>query len=141
VKGRRNQNRAPNNNHHGYVRQKTQGKLWVRERINALVDKQSFREIGSIAGNGKYDDKGNTLDYTPANFISGTAKVNQRDVVVAADDFSIRAGHADGAIWGKSVSAFVIKYIATLQTLIIVEALYRTVGAKLENPAGRYLYS
>lgn len=106
MKGRRNQNREPNNDHHGYVRQKTQGKLWVRERIIALVDKQSFREIGSTAGNAKYDDKGNALDYNPANFISGTAKVNQRDVVIAADDFSIRAGHADGAVWQKSVRFF-----------------------------------
>jgi acetyl-CoA carboxylase carboxyltransferase component len=104
VKGRRNRNRTPNNNDHGYVRQKTQGKLWVRDRIFALVDKQSFREIGSTAGNGKYDDKGNNLDYNPANFVFGTAKLNTRDVVVAADDFSIRAGHADGAVWGKSVS-------------------------------------
>ncbi|KAI8578499.1 hypothetical protein K450DRAFT_247193 [Umbelopsis ramanniana AG] len=103
VKGRRNKNRQPDNNNHGYVRQKTQGKLWVRERIIALVDKQTFREIGSTAGNAKYDEKGKALDYTPANFISGTAKVNQRDVVIAADDFSIRAGHADGAVWGKSL--------------------------------------
>jgi acetyl-CoA carboxylase carboxyltransferase component len=103
VKGRRKQNREPNNNHHGYVRQKTQGKLWVRERISGLVDQQSFREIGSTAGNGKYDEKGNTIEYNPANFISGLAKVNSRDVVIAADDFSIRAGHADGAVWGKSV--------------------------------------
>ena len=106
MKGRRNQNRKPNNENHGYVRQKTQGKLWVRERMVALVDKQSFREIGSTAGNGKYDDKGNALEYNPANFISGTAKVNTRDVVIAADDFSIRAGHADGAVWGKSVGIF-----------------------------------
>ncbi|KAI9287953.1 carboxyl transferase domain-containing protein [Umbelopsis sp. AD052] len=103
VKGRRKKNREPDNNNHGYVRQKTQGKLWVRERIIALVDKQTFREIGSTAGNAKYDEKGNALDYNPANFISGTAKVNQRDVVIAADDFSIRAGHADGAVWGKSI--------------------------------------
>ncbi|CAM0138552.1 hypothetical protein VKS41_007172 [Umbelopsis sp. WA50703] len=103
VKGRRKQNREPNNNHHGYVRQKTQGKLWVRERISGLVDQQSFREIGSTAGNGKYDEKGNPIEYNPANFISGLAKVNSRDVVIAADDFSIRAGHADGAVWGKSL--------------------------------------
>lgn len=37
--------------------------------------------------------------------------MNSRPVIVAADDFSIRAGHADGAVWGKSVSLAYIRYV------------------------------
>lgn len=34
----------------GYRRHKQAGKLWVRERVELLLDKDSFREIGSAAG-------------------------------------------------------------------------------------------
>lgn len=37
--------------------------------------------------------------------MAGKGTVAQRDVIVAADDFSIRGGHADGAVWGKSLYA------------------------------------
>jgi acetyl-CoA carboxylase carboxyltransferase component len=75
----------------------------VRERIDGFVDKDSFVEVGSVAGKGKYNQDGTVESYTPANFVSGKATVDKRDVIVAADDFSIRGGHADGAVWGKSV--------------------------------------
>lgn len=37
----------------------------------------------------------------------GFGKLRGRDVVFTADDFSIRAGHADGALAAKTVSIFV----------------------------------
>lgn len=43
--------------------------------------------------------------YTAANFVAGKGTVAKRDVIVAADDFAIRGGHADGAVWGKSLYA------------------------------------
>ncbi|KAG0175306.1 hypothetical protein DFQ28_001836 [Apophysomyces sp. BC1034] len=104
VRERQQQNRTPNVHDRGYVRQKTAGKLWVRERIDAFADQRSFREIGSIAGRSKYGKDG-VEEYTPANFVCGKATVNKRDVIVAADDFSIRAGHADASVWAKCVFA------------------------------------
>ncbi|KAI9468223.1 MAG: carboxyl transferase [Benjaminiella poitrasii] len=103
LKRRQAQNRTADPNDRGYVRQKATGKLWVRERIDAFLDKSSFVEIGSIAGNAKYNQAGTVTNYIPANFVAGTGTVNKRHVVVAADDFSIRGGHADGAVWGKSL--------------------------------------
>lgn len=75
----------------------------MRERVDAFADKESFQEFGSIAGIAKYNPDGSLKSYTPANFIAGKATVQKRPVIVAADDFSIRAGHADGSVWGKSV--------------------------------------
>lgn len=69
------------------------------------MDKESFRELGSIAGHAKYHPDGTVQSYTGANFIAGRGKIKGRDVVVAADDFAIRGGHADGAVWGKSLYA------------------------------------
>ncbi|MEX1279188.1 MAG: carboxyl transferase domain-containing protein [Acidimicrobiia bacterium] len=83
------------------ARHKTAGKLTVRERIDALVDADSFREIGSVAGFADYDDDGAMADFTPANFVFGRATLDGRPVIVAGDDFTVRGGAADAAIWKK----------------------------------------
>ncbi|OZJ05902.1 hypothetical protein BZG36_01170 [Bifiguratus adelaidae] len=90
----------------GYVRQKLQGKLWVRDRIDAFVDAGSFREFGAIAGKPEYGDpkeSNNITKITPGNYVGGRATVDNRPIVVGADDFSVRGGHADGAIGLKSI--------------------------------------
>ena len=48
-------------------RQKDNKRLNVRQRINLLFDKNSFHEIGKIAGKAKYDDNGNLKNFTPKN--------------------------------------------------------------------------
>jgi len=39
-------------------RQRDQGRFTVRERIDGLVDAESFHEIGAISGVGEYDENG-----------------------------------------------------------------------------------
>ena len=39
-------------------RQRDQGRLTVRERIDRMVDAGSFHEIGAISGIGEYDEHG-----------------------------------------------------------------------------------
>ena len=39
-------------------RQRDQGRLTVRERIDGLIDQGSFHEIGAISGIGEYDEAG-----------------------------------------------------------------------------------
>jgi acetyl-CoA carboxylase carboxyltransferase component len=100
---------TPNTSNRGYIRQKTDGKLWVRERIEALVDKNSLAEIGSVAGMVEWQRLGplseKPIAFTPANNVQGFAKLNGRKVIFTADDFSIRAGHADGAMMEKTIYA------------------------------------
>ena len=86
----------------GVVRQRDRGKLHCRDRIRLLLDEGSFREVGSLAGFASYDDEGEIAAFTPANHVGGTGKIEDRDVVVCADDFTSRGGHADGAIGAKS---------------------------------------
>ncbi|HZO80913.1 MAG TPA: carboxyl transferase domain-containing protein [Candidatus Binataceae bacterium] len=93
---------APDSQDPGVVRQRSRGKLTCRERIDLLLDPGSFREIGSIAGFADYDQDGRVAGFTPANHVGGWGKVEGRTVVVCADDFTSRGGHADGAIMGKS---------------------------------------
>lgn len=87
------------------ARQHHRGKLDVRQRIEALVDSGSFHEIGKIAGNPTYDDKGELVDLRPSNFLFGRARIDGRTIVVAADDFTVRGGAADAAIIAKQVAA------------------------------------
>ncbi|EKN70962.1 biotin dependent acyl-CoA carboxylase, putative [Neobacillus bataviensis LMG 21833] len=80
-----------------------QGKLTVRERIACLLDEDTFHETGALAGKAKYDENGKLIDFTPANFLVGTGRINGRKVVLGGDDFTIRGGAADGAIMGKQI--------------------------------------
>jgi acetyl-CoA carboxylase carboxyltransferase component len=83
------------------ARHKKQGKLTVRERIEKLLDQGSFHETGAIAGSAVYDENGDMVDFTPANFVTGTGRINGQKVVVGADDFTVRGGAMDGSVAGK----------------------------------------
>jgi acetyl-CoA carboxylase carboxyltransferase component len=86
-------------------RQHDAGRLTVRERIEALADEGSFHEIGALAGTAAYDEAGELAGFTPANFVTGTARLGGRKVVVGGDDFTVRGGAADAAIVGKQIYA------------------------------------
>lgn len=94
---------APGSEDPGVVRQRARGKLTCRERIDRLLDPGSFREVGSVAGFATYDERGRALEFTPANHVGGTGRIEGRPAVVCADDFTSRGGHADGAIGAKSM--------------------------------------
>ena len=87
----------------GVVRQRSRGKLTCRERIDLLLDTDTFREVGSITGFASYDEEGRIDAFTPANHVGGWGEVDGRTTVVCADDFTSRGGHADGAIGAKSM--------------------------------------
>lgn len=86
------------------ARQHAAGRRTVRERIAALLDAGSFHEIGELAGTGTYED-GALTGFTPANFVMGRGRIDGRAVVVAGDDFTVRGGAADAAIYQKQVHA------------------------------------
>ena len=87
------------------ARQHGRGKLDARERIRRLVDPDSFREIGKIAGMGVYDEKGDLEDFSPSNFLFGRGRINGEPVVATADDFTVRGGSSDAAIYRKYIQA------------------------------------
>lgn len=98
---------TPNLNHRGYVRQKQAGKLWVRERIEQLLDPGSFEEIGSVSGTVKWRQTSPMREtpeaFVPSNNVQGMGKLRGRRVLLTADDFSIRGGHADGSTAEKTI--------------------------------------
>lgn len=87
------------------ARHRSQGKLPVREKIDKLLDQNSFRETGAIAGSAKYNENGELIEFTPANFVMGTGRIDGRKVVIGADDFTVRGGSMDGGVTRKQIYA------------------------------------
>jgi acetyl-CoA carboxylase carboxyltransferase component len=73
-------------------RQHARGRGTVRERIEKLVDADSFREAGESAGDAERDEAGRLASFRPTNFVVGAAKIGGRPCVVAGDDFTISGG-------------------------------------------------
>jgi acetyl-CoA carboxylase carboxyltransferase component len=59
-------------------RQRDAGRLTVRERIAALLDEGSFHEVGALAGTAGYDESGELASFIPANFVTGTGRLDGR---------------------------------------------------------------
>jgi len=78
------------------ARQRARGKLNVRERIAALLDADSFRELGSLVGEGKYDAAGRLVSFRASSCVGGRGTIDGRTVVVSADDFTVRGGSSEG---------------------------------------------
>src|SRR5271156_3394073 len=102
-------------------RQRDQGRLTVRERIDSLVDASSFHEVGAISGIGEYDEHGELRNLTPANCVFGRARVDGRTVVVVGDDFTVRGGSADASISAKPLMAEEMAHDFRLPIIRIIE--------------------
>jgi|TARA_B100001094_G_scaffold66517_1_gene62704 acetyl-CoA carboxylase carboxyltransferase component len=79
------------------------GRLTLRERIELLIDKNTFDELGELAGGVEKDKDGNFETMTPANFILGFGKVNNRQVIIGGEDFTVKGGSPNSAGLRKSV--------------------------------------
>ena len=77
-------------------RHHSQGKLTIRERVDRLVDKDTFWEAGPMMGKGKYDENGDLIGFTPAAYVEGFAEIDGRMVTVGGNDFTIAGGSPPG---------------------------------------------
>ncbi|MEO5761258.1 MAG: carboxyl transferase domain-containing protein, partial [Vicinamibacteria bacterium] len=69
-------------------RQREQGKLPVRERIDLLLDEGSaFLEVCALAANGLYDGGAPS-----AGIVTGIGRVSGREVMIVANDASVKGG-------------------------------------------------
>src|SRR3981081_3386163 len=102
-------------------RQRDQGRLTVRERIDGLADTGSFHEIGAISGSAEYDEHGELQNLTPANCVFGRGKIDGRTVVVVGDDFTVRGGSADASISAKPLMAEEMAHDFRLPIIRLIE--------------------
>ncbi|MCB1048594.1 MAG: acyl-CoA carboxylase subunit beta, partial [Calditrichaeota bacterium] len=71
------------------ARQHKQGKLTARERVMALLDPDSFHELASFAGEGMYEEEGGVPG---AGTVMGIGRIHGREVMVLANDATVKAG-------------------------------------------------
>src|SRR5436190_7175279 len=102
-------------------RQHASGRLTVRERIERLFDPGSFHETGTLAGRATYGDDGEIEDFLPANVVIGSGRIDGRRAIVQGDDFTVRGGAADAAIWQKMVYAERMAHDLRLPLLRLVD--------------------
>lgn len=87
------------------ARQHAKGRMTVRERIAAVLDGGSFREVGAGAGAAERGPDGKPKGFTPANFVLGFGKVGGRPCVAGGEDFTLKGGSPNAAGLRKSVYA------------------------------------
>src|SRR5215212_11066761 len=69
-------------------RQEEQGKLFVRERIERLLDPNSpFLELSALAATDLYDNEG-----PRAGIVTGIGRVRGREVLIVANDATVKGG-------------------------------------------------
>src|SRR6185295_10174380 len=73
------------------ARHHDRGRLTIRERIERLVDTNSFQEVGTLTGQGRYEGTKLTA-VMPAPYVMGLARIDSRQVAVGGEDFTIRGG-------------------------------------------------
>jgi hypothetical protein len=149
---------TPDPANRGYARQLKAGKMWVRERVEAFVDAGTFREVGSVSGTVKWRQVGEKREepvecglpdmscsglsgvVIPSNNVQGFGKLGGRTILFTADDYSIRAGHADGSLAAKTVRKLPLSVTMLTATAIHGTTIYisqaanhKTRGRKLRR--------
>ena len=86
-------------------RQHKAGRLTIRERIKYFFDNNTFHEIGALSGKATYDANNKLIGIMPSNSVIGRGLVNQKSIIFYGDDFTVRGGASDAAIWEKMILA------------------------------------
>lgn len=88
------------------------GKLDVRARVDVLCDPGTFSEIGTLVGG----------DDSPADaLVLGTGRVDGRPVVIAAEDFTVKAGTISAATNAKRHRAAEIALADRIPLVMLLE--------------------
>jgi propionyl-CoA carboxylase beta chain len=73
-------------------KQHESGKLTARERINLLVDKESFEEIGSLVEHRCTEFGLDKQQFPGDGVVTGFGKIHGRPVYVFSQDFTVLGG-------------------------------------------------
>jgi acetyl-CoA carboxylase carboxyltransferase component len=69
-------------------RHKERGKMFVRERIDAVIDPETpFLELSALAANGMYDD-----DAPSAGIVTGVGMIHGHQTMIVANDATVKGG-------------------------------------------------
>jgi acetyl-CoA carboxylase carboxyltransferase component len=110
------------------ARQHKQGKLTARERVARLVDPGSrFLEVGLLVAHDRYDGQA-----PAAGVITGVARVHGREVVVVANDATVKAG----AWWPETIGKILRAQEIAMRCRIPIIYLVDSAGVNLPYQEG-----
>lgn len=115
------------------ARQRAKGRLPLRDRFARMLDPGSFQELGPAAGAVEYDEAGNEVGFTPANFLLGFGQLDGRPCVIGGEDFTVRGGSPNPAGLRKSVHA---EELAVTYRVPLVR-LHEGAGGSVTGAAGK----
>ncbi|HJM89053.1 MAG TPA: carboxyl transferase domain-containing protein [Dehalococcoidia bacterium] len=115
-------------------RKHSRDELTLRERIDAMLDDGTFREVGPISAGVERDDDGNLLEITPSNSVIGTGRIDGREVVIGGEDATIRGGASDG---GGSAKGYYIEHQAR-QLKVPLVRLHEGAGGSVKTNTSRH---
>lgn len=110
------------------------GLLNARERIDQFVDPGSFQELGTLVGALSHDG----LPAAPADaIVGGTATVDGRPVVVAAEDFTVQGGSIGFGAHAKRVRYAKLALQEKMPLIIMLDGA----GERTTNGMQRHPYA
>jgi methylmalonyl-CoA carboxyltransferase 12S subunit len=101
------------------VKQKEQGKLTARERINGLVDPNSFQEIGLFAQHRQVQFGMADKECPADGVVTGAAALDGRLVHLASQDFTVLGGSA-GEVHSLKVADVMHRALSTGSPFIFI---------------------
>ena len=122
-------------------RQHDKGRLTIRERIDALLDDDSFEEVGRAAGAAELTNDGELESFTPANFVLGFGQIDSRRCVVGGEDFTIKGGSPSEAGLRKSIYAEMLACRYRVPLVRLHEGAGGSVGGTGSKSIGQPVYS
>src|SRR5688572_7921385 len=109
-------------------RQHSQGKLTARERIDLLIDAESaFLELGLLVAHDRYDGQA-----PAAGVVTGLGTVQERPVVVIANDATVKAG----SWWPETITKMLRAQEIAMRCRIPIIYLVDSAGVNLPYQGG-----
>ena len=110
------------------ARQHKQGKLTARERVELLLDENSpFLEIGLLVAYDRYDGQA-----PAAGVITGVGTIDGREVVVVANDATVKAG----SWWPETITKILRAQEVAMRCRIPIVYLVDSAGVNLPYQGG-----
>jgi 3-methylcrotonyl-CoA carboxylase beta subunit len=115
-------------------RQHKQGKLTARERISLLLDKDSYsQEIGLLVGYDQYREKAKEIGAAPgAGVVTVVGRVYDREVVVVANDATVKAG----SWWPETIKKILRAQEIAMRSHVPIIYLVDSAGVNLPYQGG-----
>ncbi|CAN5704282.1 acyl-CoA carboxylase subunit beta [soil metagenome] len=110
------------------AKQHEQGKLTARERIGLLIDPRThFQEIGLLIAHDRYEGKA-----PAAGVVTGIGVVTGREVVIVANDATVKAG----SWWPETITKMLRAQEIAMRTRVPILYLVDSAGVNLPYQGG-----